>query len=52
METRFDRKFVGEVAIVGHRRNPTPSIEGIHEAGWVLRSNAHRKGDTAAAVSS
>jgi RimJ/RimL family protein N-acetyltransferase len=37
-------RFVGEVGFADFKREMTPSIEGIPEAGWVLAAWSHRQG--------
>ena len=49
--TRSDGAFIGEVGFAYYQRDTTPSIEGIPEAGWVLRSEAHGNGYATEAVS-
>ena len=42
--------FIGEVGFADHRRQIEPSLEGRPEAGWVLRTSAHRQGFATEAV--
>lgn len=51
VQRKSDSIFVGEVGFADYRRDTTPSIEGIPEAGWVLRSDAHGMGYATEAVS-
>lgn len=51
VQTKTDGKFVGEVGFADYRRDTTPSIEGVPEAGWVLRPDAHGMGYATEAVS-
>jgi RimJ/RimL family protein N-acetyltransferase len=43
-------RFVGEVGLADFKRDLTPSIEGIAEAGWVLAPGAHGRGLATEAV--
>ena len=43
-------RFVGDVGLSEFRREITPSMEGVGEAGWVLASWAHGKGFATEAV--
>jgi RimJ/RimL family protein N-acetyltransferase len=42
--------FLGEVGFADFKREMTPSIEGIPEAGWVFSPDAHGKGYALEAV--
>ncbi len=37
-------EFIGEVGFADFKRQMTPSIQGIPELGWALRSEFHTKG--------
>lgn len=50
VERKSDGKYLGEVGFADYRRDTTPSIEGIPEAGWVFKSDAQGKGYATEAV--
>lgn len=50
VESKEDRAFLGEVGFAECRRDTTPSILEKPEAGWVFKSDAHRKGYATEAV--
>jgi RimJ/RimL family protein N-acetyltransferase len=50
VETKTDRRFIGEIGFADFKRDTSPCIEGIPEAGWVLKSQAHGQGFAAEAV--
>lgn len=41
IEEKSSSKFIGEIGFADFKRNLTPSIDGIPEAGWALASHAH-----------
>jgi RimJ/RimL family protein N-acetyltransferase len=50
---RQSGRFVGEVGFADFKRDMSPSIEGVPEAGWVLAAWCHGKGfgsEAAAAI--
>ena len=51
VESKEDRRFVGEVGFADHRRVMTPSLDGLPEAGWVLKSAEHGRGFATEAMS-
>jgi RimJ/RimL family protein N-acetyltransferase len=50
VEERATGRYVGDVGFADFRRDLTPSIGGVPEAGWVLASWAHGKGFATEAV--
>lgn len=50
VEDRQGGKFLGEVGFADFKRDITPSLEGLPEIGWVLRSSAHGRGIATEAV--
>jgi RimJ/RimL family protein N-acetyltransferase len=50
VEDRHTGDFLGEVGLADFKRDITPSIEGIPEAGWVLAPHAHGRGLATEAV--
>jgi RimJ/RimL family protein N-acetyltransferase len=44
VEERSTGVFVGEIGFADFKRDITPSIRGLPEMGWVLRSAQHGKG--------
>lgn len=50
VEDRHTGRFLGEVGFADFKRDITPSLEGLPEIGWVLRSSAHGKGIATEAV--
>jgi RimJ/RimL family protein N-acetyltransferase len=44
VEERSTGVFVGEIGFADFKRDVTPSIRGVPEIGWVLRSSQHGKG--------
>lgn len=44
IEEKATGEFVGELGFADFKREMEPSIKGMPEAGWVLRSHAHGKG--------
>ena len=51
IEDKAEGRFLGEAGFADFKRDMTPSIEGLPEAGWVLAPSAHRKGFATEAVS-
>lgn len=50
VEDRQDGLFLGEVGFADFKRDITPSLDGLPEIGWVLRSSAHGRGIATEAV--
>lgn len=50
VETKSDDRFVGEVGFANYKRDTSPCIEDLPEAGWVLTSEAHGQGFATEAV--
>lgn len=50
VETKSDDHFVGEVGFADYKRDTSPCIEDLPEAGWVLKSEAHGQGYATEAV--
>ena len=50
VEAKQDGRFLGEVGFADYRRAMTPSLEGLPESGWVLKSAEHGKGFATEAV--
>jgi len=50
VEAKSDGRFIGEVGFADFKREMTPSIEGIPEAGWVLKSSEFGNGYATEAV--
>lgn len=50
VEDRQSQEFLGEVGFADFKRDITPSLEGLPEIGWVLRSSAHGRGIATEAV--
>ena len=50
VESREDGQFLGEVGFADYKREITPSLNGVPEAGWVLASAAHGNGYATEAV--
>ncbi len=44
VEDRTSREFLGEVGFADWKREINPSIEGLPEIGWVIKSPAQRQG--------
>ncbi len=44
VETKRDGRFVGDVGFADWRRELTPSLDGLPEAGWVFLPTVHRQG--------
>ena len=51
VESKADGAFIGEVGFADYYRDTTPSITGLPEAGWALKTAAHGKGYATEAVS-
>ena len=50
VETKVDGDFIGEVGFADYKRDTSPNIEDIPEAGWVLKKAAHGQGFATEAV--
>ena len=50
VEDRHTGWFLGEVGFADFKRDITPSLDGLPEIGWVLRSSAHGRGLATEAV--
>ena len=50
VEAKDDGRFVGEVGFADYKRDIKPSLEGMPEAGWVLKTTEHGKGYASEAV--
>ena len=50
VETKADGAFIDEVGFVDYHRDTTPSIEGLPETGWALKTAAHGMGYATEAV--
>ncbi|MGB0866573.1 MAG: GNAT family N-acetyltransferase, partial [Granulosicoccaceae bacterium] len=50
VQKKSNNMFIGEVGFADYKRDTTPSIDGIPEAGWVLISSAHGHGYASEAV--
>ncbi|NRB16561.1 MAG: GNAT family N-acetyltransferase [Rhodobacteraceae bacterium] len=50
VEARDDGRFLGEVGFADYRRDITPSLGGVPEAGWVFAQAAHGQGFASEAV--
>lgn len=44
IEEKSTGKYIGEIGFADFKREITPSIAGIPEAGWILSSAVHGKG--------
>lgn len=44
LEEKATGEFIGEAGVVDFKRNTTPSLKGLQEAGWGLLPTAHGKG--------
>ncbi|WP_208539095.1 GNAT family N-acetyltransferase [Algihabitans albus] len=51
VEAKEGGRFLGEVGFADYRRAMRPSLEGMPESGWVLKSAEHGKGFATEAVS-
>nr|WP_295374648.1 GNAT family N-acetyltransferase [uncultured Sphingosinicella sp.] len=51
VERKEDGLLVGQVGLADFKREMTPSIEGIPEAGWIFAPDAHGRGYASEAVS-
>ena len=51
IEDKATGRFIGEAGFHDMKRDITPSLEGMPEAGWVLASEAHGKGIASEVVS-
>lgn len=50
VEARDDGRFIGEVGFADYKREIQPPLDGMPEAGWVLKSAEHGKGYASEAV--
>ncbi len=50
VEAKADGAFIGEVGFADYRRDTMPSIDGMPEAGWALKTAAHGMGYATEAV--
>ncbi|MCM2294311.1 GNAT family N-acetyltransferase [Allorhizobium sp. BGMRC 0089] len=50
VEERETGRFCGHIGFAEHKRDITPSIEGVPEIGWVLATHAHGRGIATEAV--
>ena len=44
LEDKQSGQFLGEIGFADFKREITPSLSGLPEMGWVLRSSAHGRG--------
>ena len=51
VERKEDGLLVGQVGLADFKREMTPSIEGVPEAGWIFAPDAHGRGYASEAVS-
>jgi RimJ/RimL family protein N-acetyltransferase len=51
VERKDDGLLVGQVGLADFKREMTPSIEGVPEAGWIFAPDAHGRGYALEAVS-
>lgn len=47
---KSDGRFLGEIGLADYRRDTSPSMSGMPEAGWVLKTDAHGQGYATEAV--
>lgn len=50
VEEKMTGRYIGELGFADFKREITPSIQGIPEAGWAFASEAHGKGYGAEAL--
>lgn len=50
IEERATGRYVGEVGFADHKREMTPSLDGVPEIGWILAAEVHGRGYATEAV--